>query len=477
MLDMPWAFGTDLVFTRPFIQVKTTALVKKTRVDRGLFVWLEPFESSLWLATIGWIVLSAVAMVALNKISDGLWSGDQGEGKEAGPSTTWGLTQSLYHSFAMLLGGEDYEWVSWPSRIFRLSMLLFTLIIMATYTGNMTNFFLKAGVQLHGPSSMQELREAKACCLWDHEMPQVKNFVKSVVSGQNGRNMMTDNVKTVEVIAQCDKWLQDGTVDVMLGYEPFIMQYWLENCKTTSLVSSIQFAAMDQGFVLPKSLPNAFERAVNLSQAIAFLQSTQAWDALVSEKLGKGRFCPSEAIGDLDPVSLQSMQGLFLVYFVVLVVGLSAAVCERYLKASTDDEDDDKVALDHTATEGEMLRVLMRKVQLVLNNQEERLVNTPETGDLGGDKEDLSPSSSSKAVSLEEETLFTQCFNRYDLNSSGTIDSFEEFRYLCLNLAFKLGKKTNPNIFDHIIQERGAKIEQQPIDLAAFRDWWSKANI
>ena len=69
-----------------------------------------------------------------------------------------------------------------------------------------------------------------------------------------------------------------------------------------------------------------------------------------------GTNCPSEEIGDLDAVKLSSMSGLFIVTLSISLVAIAAAVFQSLMGDSKEKE------LDHTATEGEMLRQLLGQV-------------------------------------------------------------------------------------------------------------------
>ena len=80
----------------------------------------------------------------------------------------------------------------------------------------------------------------------------------------------------------------------------------------------------------------------------------------MQQDYGVGKVCPAAEIGDLEPVSLESMTGLFLVCTTVLVITLGAAVVERVVKGS---QDVNSTQLDHTATEGQMLRILIHAVK------------------------------------------------------------------------------------------------------------------
>lgn len=57
--------------------------------------------------------------------------------------------------------GEDYEFPTWPSRMFRLGMLFFVVIITSTYTANLASFFTKSSIAFHGPLDMADLQSAR----------------------------------------------------------------------------------------------------------------------------------------------------------------------------------------------------------------------------------------------------------------------------------------------------------------------------
>ena len=50
------------------------------------------------------------------------------------------MVKTVYSSVAALFHGEDYLYVTWPSRIIRIGMLLVVVIVNAHYTANLTVF-------------------------------------------------------------------------------------------------------------------------------------------------------------------------------------------------------------------------------------------------------------------------------------------------------------------------------------------------
>ena len=57
-------------------------------------------------------------------------------------------------------------WPSWASKILRLAVLLAVLVLQATYTANLAAFFSKPSFVMHGPASMEELKESVLCVSW-----------------------------------------------------------------------------------------------------------------------------------------------------------------------------------------------------------------------------------------------------------------------------------------------------------------------
>ena len=70
-----------------------------------------------------------------------------------------------------------------------------------------------------------------------------------------------------------------------------------------------------------------------------------------------GKSCVRGEVGDLDPVSLKSMVGLFVVTVGIALLSGVGAVMQRVCGAKEVHD-----SLDHTATEGELLRELLNKV-------------------------------------------------------------------------------------------------------------------
>jgi hypothetical protein len=87
--------------------------------------------------------------------------------------------QTFYHATAMLLGGEEYEWVTWPGRVLRIAFLFVVLILVSTYTANLAAFFSRPTVVIEGPQTYAELRDAIVCVPVENRF--LDDFVKKQI--------------------------------------------------------------------------------------------------------------------------------------------------------------------------------------------------------------------------------------------------------------------------------------------------------
>merc|ERR1711970_828620 len=68
-------------------------------------------------------------------------------------------------------------------------------------------------------------------------------------------------------------------------------------------------------------------------------------------------------------------------------------------------------------------------------------------------------------------------FLRYDLDGSGTINSFDELEQLCCNLGYRLELELNPKQIDSIIADVKAENPNIEWDLAHFSSWFKATFI
>lgn len=187
--------------TPPFFYDKAAVLVPKAFDVEGsdlLRVFL-PFYGTLWAAIVAYVFAAAVGMSVLQQLNAAADRADDVP-RRSRPrlllDALSGYGGTLYAAFALLLQGDQYEcarsdrpparppatrppdlvspdaradprahrWTSVWQRGLRLSVLLFALVITATYTANLAAAFSRPTFTISGPLSREALRTAVVCC-------------------------------------------------------------------------------------------------------------------------------------------------------------------------------------------------------------------------------------------------------------------------------------------------------------------------
>ena len=165
-------------------------------------------------------------------------------------------------------------------------MLLFVGIIMATYTGNMTNFFLKSGIKVHGPKDLNELQAAAVCVPFRGMVDTLEPFVGSAVAPfmhyENEPDCTEDTAACYESrMAFCDSKLMAGEVDAIADFFGSLNIHVLNNCDTLALVPSINILPNRWALFMNNAQPDNYGLILNLSQAITFIPQEPTYYALM----------------------------------------------------------------------------------------------------------------------------------------------------------------------------------------------------
>ena len=187
--------------TPPFFYDKAAVIVPKAFDSEGsdlLRVFL-PFYGTLWAAIVAYVFAAAVGMSVLQQLNAAADRADDVP-RRSRPrlllDALSGYGGTLYAAFALLLQGDQYEcarsdrpparptaprppdlvapdaradprahrWTSVWQRGLRLSVLIFALVITATYTANLAAAFSRPTFTISGPLSREALRTAVVCC-------------------------------------------------------------------------------------------------------------------------------------------------------------------------------------------------------------------------------------------------------------------------------------------------------------------------
>jgi len=160
------------------------------------------------------------------------------------------------------------------------------------------------------------------------------------------------------VLKFCHDALREKRADVWIAPFTMLNSYLLDHCSDLQLVPSID--------ILPTRV--AFAVASNNSRikdfmnvAITHWGQTPESLMLLQESFGVGRSCSfTNTVDDTTPIDVPGMGGLFVVFGIVAVVAVLCALielaCHKLRKTKV-------VNMDHTATEGEMLRCLVEEMK------------------------------------------------------------------------------------------------------------------
>lgn len=262
--DATFAFNSDTIQvwsntsvfgTVPLASTYWVMVVAKRIAAQSFWLFIEPFETSLWLAIAGVVTASAVAMrvfehkrlVRSTKSVFLKAERSQIRARTSRPPLRFlgKLCHNLYSASAFALGGEDQEWTSWPARLFRLALLLFFYIIAAVYTGNLANLFIRPTEEILGPTSRQQLKTKTGCIPWWNWAPVIRPFVGHLMGPfMDDPSACLADCEQVRV-DYCDRALDDGTADALIYIQAQLQLHSLRHCNTRHLVPSVNIVPMD----------------------------------------------------------------------------------------------------------------------------------------------------------------------------------------------------------------------------------------
>jgi len=366
----PW-FEANMAHSMPVFEDFYGAVVLRTRTSPGYWQLTQPMAKDLWAALFITLLIGAVLMNVIGSISP-----PDSANTRCERFTIDGSAKSVYNMLSTVLGGEDYEWVTWSGRILRLGILFFTLIVTATYTANLAAFFTNPNYLIHGPKDLAELRTSTVCVrtpLYNRVLPFVGKLVYAT------EDLTVTDMELLE--KRCKQKLQSGEADAWMDSLVALTSFILDskNCADFHLVSNIKVLPIQSGFLLNKA---DAEFAGNMSAALVHFKQLPEFLALQQSEFGLGRSLACKqtpaAVAQSLSLHLSSMWGLFIItgafFFISLVVAAGSAAQNRWQQIRRKDvepDDADAViphapthagAYHHSMTEGEMLRMLLQKV-------------------------------------------------------------------------------------------------------------------
>ena len=118
---------------------------------------------------------------------------------------------------------------STPSRVLRIGLLFFSLVMSNTYVANLAAFLSQPNFAVHGPTSMAELSRSIVCLPNPDDLRRMTGFANSFVvpdlssasdasGARSGRRSRYSSLSAADMIAECAKALRDQRADVLVRH-------------------------------------------------------------------------------------------------------------------------------------------------------------------------------------------------------------------------------------------------------------------
>ncbi|KAK3237009.1 hypothetical protein CYMTET_52886 [Cymbomonas tetramitiformis] len=343
--------GTDYSLTLPLYQSPTGALGYKERSFIGLWRFMRPFTANLW-----WMLLFCLCSYSVLKVGLGLLHEGNAASRRTVPPplhscrcggpecTSSGLhmplptevppsarrrlairfSSAFYHTFAVFLQGDDYNWSTVPLRILRTSILVVVLVTVATYTANLASFFTQSEYSIIGPETVADLRDSVACSVIHTNYSEtLGNYVKKLINPEHCSESGWSECGRLF----CHDQLRTGAADIWLDDYNGLHEYSSRHCEDLNERPAISLYPYTSRIFMLLTDQNS-PLTANLSTAILFLTNQPWYLNLMDESFRLQHVCGEDDEGteETEKVTLDSMWGLFLVAGVIAACSLLAAV-------------------------------------------------------------------------------------------------------------------------------------------------------
>lgn len=251
LLDPRFAYTSSLITT-------SMGLVHTTTRPPSIWQLFEPFDNKLWVAIVSALLGYAMLLVLL--------SGALSRCSRRNPTAPLtNMVSSSYHTVSACFGGEDYEWISGPMRLLRLSLLAFVLVTGSCYTANLAAFFNRSNVEIRGPKDAKGFK-ASVVCIARELASQIHPYVSGVVR-IGGIHDKTDEAEVAL------EHLRTGTCDAWVNNRYYLQSQHLQRCETTRLLSFVDIIPLSFKLLLREDEKRL---AAQISAALAFIDQARS---------------------------------------------------------------------------------------------------------------------------------------------------------------------------------------------------------
>ena len=271
----PDMLAPGFLYTPAMLNLEHVVLTKRTVRPVSMLSVFDPFTLELWLTLLGTILFGALVMTLITALS----------GAESPSATIARFPGFVYHTFAALLGGEEYDLYHCPmwGRIYRLGLLWIVLITSATYTANLAAFLAKKDYIVHGPKRLEDLMRwpEPICYRWPQFSAFVQPYVRELLLPPPDMDMLSR-------VAWAQENLQNGTCAAILDINVNAKPESLDNCGTTHLSTNI---ALLNNHNLNIMRSGDADLLFNVSKAIMAVRLSPVYPRILQDTIGFGVSC------------------------------------------------------------------------------------------------------------------------------------------------------------------------------------------
>lgn len=295
--DVGWDFnltlGRGYLYTQSMYMHENVVLTRRTGAPITMLQVFAPFKTELWLMILGTVFFGAFVFALLRKIHC------------EDTSVIQDYPNLFYHTWAVLLGGDEYDLYHYPvfGRLYRLGLLFLVLVISATYTANLAAFLTKPNYRIHGPQNFAELKTATVCVNW----PMMATAQR--LAGLAGPQVIFPEHNPPLGMSDRYVWayntLQAGKCDAIVDSKAFLKPMSLRHCGDTHLNPDISFLKTPLYHIMRA---NDTERARQVSEITLKVLARDSYVIMLEKILRYGESCSEQDIAR-DAARLKSLEG------------------------------------------------------------------------------------------------------------------------------------------------------------------------
>ena len=290
--------------TTPILTFHLRALLRKTTEQAQGWQVFAPFSRGLWAMFGASVAYGALVMLLLRKLESGA---TVAESARAVPSL-------LYHTASALLGGDEYDLyhTGAAGRLYRVGLLFLVLTFSATYTANLAAHLTNPAFMVHGPQTVDALKQATVCTRWTSGI-----FVgfagRGWVAGVRTPPDAADG--TPMSTADREPWargmLQRGECAAIVEIGVNAQRESLLHCDTMHLAPNIEIEPIHDYQLMRDDDLGAWRE---VSDAILKVLGTPAYSRMVHENMRFGQTCGDRHGSDTDKITVEQMSGAFIIF-------------------------------------------------------------------------------------------------------------------------------------------------------------------